>query len=422
MLNTNQFAAPLRVFTLILGSLFTFLISSMLINDHGVAVFATYSIFISLPSLIPFADLGLGLGIYNTYTLTHKSRELRKSDKEKIAITFYVLLIFSLVSSILLWVIFFTRFIIVTPNSYSNYLSDLRTPLILTLTFLSTPFTLGFRKISGKGRILSSTAISFLIPVVNFLLTVLLIKTINSFEYWISFAPSISYFVINLYAFKTSEIYLDFASIDLQIIRKSLKHLMKYAISATLFTTVIAASLQFPKYYFAQRNNLSEVAKYSIFLIVASSLSSLVVTQTSVIVPSYKRLSLQIKKRKYLTPSLRQIYLLTLLGIIGILLGPILIDRFLDVNFSQIDYFLSSFSIILYLIWVFYNSFLNELQELRYSAKFGVSLLLVIVGLMHIIQIESYSEILASFFMPFFFGMLVVSLNLIFKESRAHNE
>lgn len=422
MPNTNQFAAPLRVFTLLLGALFTFLISSTLINDHGVAVFATYSIFTSLPSLIPFADLGLGLGIYNTYTLTHKSRKLSKSDKEKIAITFYVLLIFSLVSSILLWVIFFTRFIIVTPNSYSNYLSDLRTPLILTLTFLSTPFTLGFRKISGKGRILSSTAISFLIPVVNFLLTVLLIKTIDSFEYWISFAPSISYFVINLYAFKTSEIYLDFASIDLQIIRKSLNHLMKYALSATLFTTVIAVSLQFPKYYFAQRNNLSEVAKYSIFLIIASSLSSLVVTQTSVIVPSYKRLSLQIKKRKYLTPSLRQIYLLTLLGIIGMLLGPILIDRFLDVNFSQIDYFLSSFSITLYLIWVFYNSFLNELQELRYSAKFGVSLLIVIVGVMHIIQIETYSEILTSFFMPFFFGILVVSLNLIFKNSRAHNE
>ena len=105
MPNTNQFAAPLRVFTLILGALFTFLISSMLINDHGIAVFATYSIFTSLPNLIPFADLGLGLGIYNTYTLTHKSRKLSKSDKEKIAITFYMLLILSLVSSILIWVI-----------------------------------------------------------------------------------------------------------------------------------------------------------------------------------------------------------------------------------------------------------------------------------------------------------------------------
>lgn len=146
MPNTNQFAAPLRVFTLILGALFTFLISSILINDHGIAVFATYSIFTSLPNLIPFADLGLGLGIYNTYTLTHKSRKLSKSDKEKIAITFYMLLIFSLVSSILIWVIFFTRLMIVTPNSYSDYLSDFRTPLILTLTFLSTPFTLGFRK------------------------------------------------------------------------------------------------------------------------------------------------------------------------------------------------------------------------------------------------------------------------------------
>jgi O-antigen/teichoic acid export membrane protein len=422
MPNTNQFAAPLRVFTLILGALFTFLISSILINDHGIAVFATYSIFTSLPSLIPFADLGLGLGIYNTYTLTHKSRKLSKSDKEKIAITFYMLLIFSLVSSILIWVIFFTRLMIVTPNSYSNYLSDLRTPLILTLTFLSTPFTLGFRKISGKGRILSSTAISFLIPVVNFLLTVLLIKTMNSFEYWISFVPSISYFVINLYAFKTSEIYFDFAAIDLQIIRKRLNHLLKYALSATLFTTVIAASLQFPKYYFAQQNNLSEVAKYSIFLMIASSLGSLVITQTSVIVPNYKRLSLQIKKRKYLTPSLRQIYVLTLLSIIGILLGQIMIDQFLDVNFSQTDYFLSPFCIILYLIWVFYNSFLNELHELQYSAKFGLSILLAIVGLMSIIQIESYSEILTSFFTPFYLGILFVSLNLIFKKSRAHNE
>lgn len=244
----------------------------------------------------------------------------------------------------------------------------------------------------------------------------------NSFEYWISFVPSISYFVINLYAFKTSEIYFDFASIDLQIIRKSLKHLMKYAISATLFTTVIAASLQFPKYYFAQQNNLSEVAKYSIFLMIASSLGSLVITQTSVIVPNYKRLSLQIKKRKYLTPSLRQIYLLTLLSIIGILLGQIMIYRFFDVNFSQAEYFLSSFCIILYLIWVFYNSFLNELHELEYSAKFGVSILIATVGFMHIIQIENYSEILTSFFLPFFFGILVVSLNLIFKESRAHNE
>jgi hypothetical protein len=71
---------------------------------------------------------------------------------------------------------------------------------------------------------------------------------------------------------------------------------------------------------------------------------------------------------------------------------------------------------------VFYNSFLNELQELQYSAKFGVSILIAIVGLMHIIQIESYSKILTSFFTPFYLGILVVSLNLIFKKSRAHNE
>lgn len=422
MPNNNQLAAPLRVITLILGALFTFLISSMLINDHGIAVFATYSIFTSLPSLIPFADLGLGLGVYNTYTRTNKSRKLRKNDKERITITFYTLLIFALVSSIMIWVIFFTQLSVVTPNSYSNYLNDLRTPFILTFTFLSTPFTLGFRKISGEARILASTAMSFLIPLINFLLTVLFIKTINSFEYWISFAPSLSYFLINLYAFKTSRIYFDFAAIDLKIIRKSLSHLLKYAFSVTLFTTVIAASLQFPKYYFAKQNNLSEVAKYSIFVMIASSLSTLVITQASVIVPKYKQSSLQIKKQKLLIPSLRQICILILLSIIGLLLGPIMIDRFLDVNFSQTDYFLSSFCIVLYLIWVFYNSFLNELQELQCLAQIGVILLITIIGVTHIIQIESYFAILTGFFTPFFFGILFVSLNLIFKKSRGDNE
>jgi hypothetical protein len=99
-----------------------------------------------------------------------------------------------------------------------------------------------------------------------------------------------------------------------------------------------------------------------------------------------------------------------------------MIDRFLDVNFSQTDYLLSSFCIILYLIWVFYNSFLNELQELQFSAKFGVGLLIATVGLIQITQIESYSEILTHFFTPFFLGILIVSLNLIFIKSRANNE
>ncbi|MEY4571494.1 MAG: hypothetical protein RLZ10_705, partial [Bacteroidota bacterium] len=67
-------------------------------------------------------------------------------------------------------------------------------------------------------------------------------------------------------------------------------------------------------------------------------------------------------------------------------------------------------------------SFLNELQELQFSAKFGVGLLIATVGLIQITQIESYSEILTSFFTPFFLGILSVSLNLIFIKSRANNE
>ena len=56
-----------RVLTLIIGAFSNFVIATLLIGNFGYEGYALYVVLSSLPSLIPFADFGLGSIIFNFF-------------------------------------------------------------------------------------------------------------------------------------------------------------------------------------------------------------------------------------------------------------------------------------------------------------------------------------------------------------------
>jgi O-antigen/teichoic acid export membrane protein len=410
----NNLVAPIRLLTLIMGAIFTLLITKQLINIFGIGGYATYAVFTAIPSLIPFADLGLGLSVFNVYARQHSGYSLTREAKERISLAFYLICIFACFAIFVFFVVFnvpyFERFF----DSNLAYLHGPKALLIICVTFLSTPLTLGFRKMYANGNVLKAILLSFLIPVINLIFTLLLIPHSKNIDQWIVFTPSMSYLLANLFAFINAKVYRDLVHLSLIHIKAQSGLILKFAMYSTLFSTLIAVMLQLPKFFFAHQNAQMNVAKYSILLLFGSSVGSLVSAYASVLVPTYKRHGFALEGRRYLLPTIRLVILLLLIGAVGNIYGPKILQGIFKIEFSHVEFFVSGIAVIVYLFWVFYNSFLTEMNDLRFLLSTGLLSSFSLFFTLYISRAQSYSICIVIIFLQYFEILLLVSIYRIF--------
>ena len=413
-LNRINLVGGLRLLTLILGALITILMTRQLINIFGIDGYAKYAVITAIPSLIPFADLGLGLSVFNIYAKQHSDRPLTLEEKENISLAFYLICFFASFAFITICLLLNVQHFERLFNKNIPYLYDYSTFLILGITFFSTPLTLGFRKMYGNGNVQKAILLSFLIPFFNLILTFLLILYTQRADQWIVFAPSISYLIANLVAFIHAGVYKDLIPLTFYHFRSKSFQLLTFAWYATLFNTLIAVMLQLPKFYFANQNAQVSVSKYAILLLVGSSLGSLVSAYASVLVPTYKKNRYTSKGLEPLIPTRKISILILAIGLVGFIYGPIFLKGIFNIEFSYFEFFISETAFIVYLLWVFYNSFLTEMNDLKNLLVVGLLISLSLVAFLYITGVQSFSLCITFLFLLFFLLLLIFSVFRIF--------
>ena len=420
----NYLVAPARLITLLLGGLIAMFITKTLIDNFGIEAFARYSVMTSIAALIPFADLGLGLNVFNIYAKSESTESPERAIKEKITLSFLLACAFSFVGIFFSFFIFFSPFT-VSFSAFNMIISQSADAFIIAaLTFLSAPLSFGFRKMYASGKILRAIFLGFLIPILNLSLTLIIIIFQNGFENWLIFTPSVSYFAANLTAFITAKVYKDLTKIDKAFFRDQTAPILKYAMFSTLFTSLVAITLQIPKYYFALLNQPMDVAKYSVFLLVISSLGSLVSAQASIYVPIFKKRRTDVGNRDFLVPGLKSVLLLSLVSIVVYFSGPNLLFLVFKIELKPLDSIVSLIILVAYLVWVFYNSFLSEKGELKELFRNGFISIMLSVLVLFAMEISSYAISLVFILGFFFFTLIFTSLANIFspKESRYYSK
>lgn len=422
MLNSIKLVAPLRLLTLILGALITLLMTKLLINIFGVDGYAKYVVITAISSLIPFADLGLGLSVFNVYSKQDLDESLTLEAKERISLSFYLICTFACFALIVIFLFSNVQFFERLLSRNLGYLRSNDALIILGITFISTPLTLGFRKMYAKGNVLKAILLSFLIPLLNLLITLLLIPHSQRADQWIIFAPSMSYLIANLIAFFNADVHRDLVPLSFYHFKSKSYPLLRFASYATLFSSLIAVMLQFPKFYFAQQNAQINVAKYAILLLIGSSVGSLVSAYASVFVPSYKKHRFALSGYRFLLPTKKMTFLILAIGLIGFIYGPMFIHGFFKIEFSWFEFFVAEIAILIYLLWVFYNSFLTELNDLKFLFCAGLLSSFSQIFLVYSTGAQSFSLCITILFLLFFTALLTLSIFRIFASQDIENE
>lgn len=266
-----------RVFTLITGAFSSFLIATLLLESFGNKGYAFYVILTSLPSLIPFADFGLGSTLFNFFA---DRSEGRKSDN----IVSEVFLLSCLISS--LFIVGLTLIIVLLSRFTHSLIGILSESFyigaaIISITFIAVPFSLAAKKMFAEEKIVSVFFIQGLIPPVSATLTFILLKNEKVSLNSLVFIPSITYLAATLSIFQLSGVFKHFSSINKEKFSRSARGALTLGGWSLFVTTVTALVWQTPKYLIQVFGTPLELTSYSLmslFLIPGLSLTAVSAT------------------------------------------------------------------------------------------------------------------------------------------------
>lgn len=266
-----------RVFTLIVGAVSNFIIATLLIETFGYQGYALYVVLSSLPSLIPFADFGLGSNIFNFFADKSEGRATNNIVTEVFLLS--CLLSIFLVSISTLVVLGFSNYsdaFFTIPNHYLY--SGLG---IISITLFSVPFSLAARKMFAEEQISKVFFIQGLIPPITASLVFLFSRDDTKSFVILVFIPSAIYMITTLAVFKISG-FIEFCSVtDWEKFRNSIRRSLTLGGWSLCVTTVIALVWQLPKYLIQMFGTPLEMTTYSLmslFLIPGLSLTAVSAT------------------------------------------------------------------------------------------------------------------------------------------------
>jgi len=266
-----------RVLTLIIGALSNFVIATLLIRNFGYEGYALYVVLSSLPSLIPFADFGLGSSIFNFFADKSEGRTPQNILTEvfllSCLLSIFLILIFTL---IVLGLSNYSGDFFAIPNHY--LFSGLA---IISITLFSVPFSLAAKKMFAEERISKVFFIQGLIPPITASLVFLFSRDETQSLGRLVFIPSVTYLITTLAVFKISGFIKFFSITDWRKFRNGIRKSLTLGGWSLCLTTVIALVWQMPKYLIQMFGTPLEMTTYSLmslFLIPGLSLTAVSAT------------------------------------------------------------------------------------------------------------------------------------------------
>ena len=276
-MNKTNASFFVRAGTLILGAISNFAVATLVLENFGQVGFAKYVLLTSLPSLIPFADYGLGANIFN-YSADKSKGEFTVNNTSETFLISTILSVFSISIIILI-----TNFPITKKMLFNNLPENtlIIGTAILSLTFVAVPFSLAAKKLFAERKVTVVFMIQGLIPML--ILSMIILNTTFNFgsDRLLYFIPSTAYLISTIILFIISGIFRDFQKISLQKINSEFRKIMNLGIWSLCVTTIIALIWQTPKYILQMAGTVEDLTRYSLmalFLIPGLSLTAVTAT------------------------------------------------------------------------------------------------------------------------------------------------
>ena len=266
-----------RTGTLIVGAISSFAVATLLLNNFGQGGYAKYVLLTSLPSLIPFADYGIGANIFNYSADKSKGQNPTNNVSETFIIS-VILSLLSIAAILIITNIPYTRSLFLQITNSSNLVAG---TAILAITFFAVPFSLSARKLFAEEKVLTVFMIQGSIPV--FIVTLVFLSTANNSDLnqHLYFIPSCAYLMSTVILFIKSNIISDFRRPSTKKFGAYFRSILTLSFWSLSVTTVTALVWQVPKYILQFAGTVDEVTRYSLMaLFVIPGLSLTAVSAT----------------------------------------------------------------------------------------------------------------------------------------------
>lgn len=353
-----------RVLTLIIGALSNFIIATLLIKNFGYEGYSLYVVLSSLPSLIPFADFGLGSNIFNFFADKSEGRTPQNIVTE----------VFLLSCLLSIFLVFISTLIILGLSNYSDeYFAIPNHYLysglgIISITLFSVPFSLAARKMFAEERISKVFFIQGLIPPITASLVFLFSRDETKSLDLLVFMPSVTYMITTLVVFKMSGFIEFFSITDWEKFRNSIRKSLTLGGWSLCVSTVIALVWQMPKYLIQMFGTPLEMTTYSLmslFLIPGLSLTAVSATWHTT---NVRRRDLGVDVASMTARSIRISFIASVLFSIASFIGFQILSR---VGLATPDYrsqLIASIALISSPTWMIPLSTLTSSIDLRWMA------------------------------------------------------
>lgn len=275
-----------RGLTIVTGGASSVLLTNMIISTSGNKVYALFVVLTSLPSLFPFLDFGLGANVFNFY-VDHRDEEASSLEEESLISTIF-LTIMGIGLSIFLFFLFAVglvkvQFIQIT---YWDGNVNLYLLLIVGITILAAPFSIGSKKLHAESRSYLVWSVEGAIPIFSFLLIGTLMKIFGEFNALMLLVPSLVYLACMISIFFLAGLNMRVIKPRISYIKYYAKPSIKLGVWSLLLTTSVALTWQIPKYVFNSTGNSDYVAKYGILSMILLPAFSLLNVSSAWLAPA----------------------------------------------------------------------------------------------------------------------------------------
>jgi len=337
------------LFTLFLSGISGLIIANTIINVGDVESYAHYSILIGITALLPFLDFGIGYKV-NSIILNHyaiSNPQVRRDLSRCATILTCISCILILISLLLYHIGVFGNLTSIGFQTDDALLIE----IILVLTFINVPLSLGSRILFAEGNVLKPQLVGLGGTLFTLLfLPIVVILPENQFK-WLSVIPILSMVIVNAiltHQVQTKSVFR--MAFDIKLIDREIKPIFQYGLKATIVTSFFPIVLQVPKYALGSENMNHEIAKYSLWLLFIQPIISVSTFSTYGALPNIRKTYEQTKQKKriiqtYLYSSLVAFVLAVFLTTL------VLINPFEKLTLPSVAF--SSYLILLLPIYVF---------------------------------------------------------------------
>lgn len=410
-----------RLTTTFVGLCSSILTVNLLTDSSGNEIYAVFVVVTSVPSLIPFADFGLGRNVFNFYVDKPLSDRPGLYEKNFITRVFFYIVLSQLILLTVTSIIIFAVRPLALELKYWDGNSSIFIFINLMITFIAVPFSIGAKKMQAEGKISYLIVIQGLIPVIVFFSLYLGFSITQQFQSWMLTVPSFGYLLTTLTIFFHSGLHHAIQLPNAQLIWPIDKRIFSLGFWALTMTTIYSIIWQFPKYFFSATDNPDSVARYAILLMFLLPQLAIINVVTSWYSPLARRFRLKPELRKV---TLEAIWRATLLSFALILItAPTLfVLRYLGLPApDNLSAYIAISLLLTTPFWVVSMGAISEVDDFKWLSMRILPFFIALVVILNIFKPSGYSNLLFFFFIPVVFFSSATLLSRIYKISRDTN-